>query len=134
MLHRIERGMRAWQPPYETEIRQRVRVLGKKAEHVIDFVSFPRTGAPRLPVGVKVVRPSDNPLEQARGYGFMAYDLKDTQFELWPRVAVVTRADDWTPNALDLVRKSATSVLAVDTGKEETIEELLPYQLSEVAA
>jgi hypothetical protein len=75
----------------------------------------------------------ENPLEQARGYGFMAYDLEGTQFEFWPRIAVVTRAEDWTENALDLVRKSATSVLVVETGKEETIEKLLPFQLTEVA-
>src|ERR1700733_13609092 len=92
ILHRIETGMRAWRAPYENEIRSRVRVLGKKMEHVIDFVSFPRDGygptasdedrkvedvlkklGSPLPIGVKVVRPSDNPLEQARGYGFMAY-------------------------------------------------------------
>jgi len=133
VLHRVEAGMRAWQPPYETEIRPRVRVLGQKTEHVIDFVSFPRT-APRTPIGVKVVRPSDNPLEQARGYGFMAYDLQNTQYEAWPRVAVVTRADEWTGNALDLVRASATTVIPVDTGKEESIDRLLPEYLSEVAA
>lgn len=153
VLHRIEKGMRAWHPPYETEIRSRVRLLGKKAEHVIDFVSVPRNGygpianeddrkvesvlrkmSPHLPIAVKLVRPSDNPLEQARGYGFMAYDLKDTQYEFWPRVAVATRADDWTENALDLIRKSATSVLAVETGREETIEEQLPFYLTEAVS
>jgi hypothetical protein len=153
VLHRIEKGMRAWRPPYDTEIRSRVRILGQKAEHVIDFVSFPLNGYgstenetdrmvqrvletlnPRLPVAVKVIRPSDNPLEQARGYGFMAYDLKDTQFEFWPRVAVATRADNWTENALDLVRKSATSVLAVETGREDMIEEQLPFYLTEAVS
>ena len=126
--------MRAWRAPYDNEIRPRVRVLGQKTEHVIDFVSYPRTDAPRLPIGVKVVRPSDNPLEQARGYGFMAYDLANTQFADWPRVAVVTRAEEWTDNAMELVHASATAVIPIDTGKEETIEKLLPERLSEVAA
>jgi hypothetical protein len=153
ILHRIETGMRAWQAPYEKEIRPRVRVTGQKTEHVIDFVSFPLNGYgqtashedhqieqvlkkmnPWLPIGVKVVRPSDNALEQARGYGFMAYDLVGTQFENWPRVAVVTRKEDWTQPAMDLVYKSASIVIPIDTGEEEKLEKLLPERLSEVAA
>ena len=146
VLHRIEAGLRAWQAPYENEIRPRVRVLGQKMEHVIDFVSFPRNGYyddivdpqgvrfeqvlkklnPWFPIGVKVVRPSDNPLEQARGYGFMAYDLVGTQFENWPRLAVVTRKEEWTQPAMDLVYKSASAVVPIATGDEEKLEQLLP--------
>jgi hypothetical protein len=151
VLHRIEAGMRAWRPPYENEIRPRVRVLGQKMEHVIDFVSFPRDGTidrpddrkfekvlqtlnPQLPIGVKVVRPSDNPLEQARGYGFMAYDLAGTPFDSWPRVAVVTRKEDWTEPAMELVYKSASIVIPIETGEEDKLEKLIPERLSEVAA
>lgn len=146
VLHRIEGGMRAWKAPYENEIRSRVRMLGQKMEHVMDFVSFPRNGHEdrrveqvidkldsRLPICVKAVRPSDNPLEQARGYGFMAYDLAKTQFETWPRVAVVTRADEWTQSAMDLVYASASIVVPIETGEEEKLEKLLPERLSEVA-
>lgn len=136
VLHRIEAGMRAWQPPYENEIRPRVRLLGQKTEHVMDFVSFPHNGAStsHLPISVKAVRPSDNPLEQARGYGFMAYDLANTQFGEWPRVAVVTRAEEWTQNAMDLVYSSASIVVPIGTGDEENIEKVLPERLSEIAA
>ncbi len=134
ILHRIEAGIRAWRAPYEYEIRPRLRVQGRRAEHVIDFVTFPRTETPRRPIGVKVVRPSDNSLEQARGYGFMAYDLQQTIYENWPRVAVVTKADEWTQTALDLVYASATVVVPINVGNEETIEQLLPERLSEVAA
>jgi hypothetical protein len=49
ILHRIEAGMRAWQAPYNYEVRPRVHILGQKAEHVIDFVSFPLTDIPRNP-------------------------------------------------------------------------------------
>jgi hypothetical protein len=133
ILHRVEAGLRAWQAPYETDIRERVHVHGQKGEHVIDFVSFPRN-VPRNPIGVKVVRPSDNPLGQARGYGFMAYDLQNTQYATWPRVAVVTRAEEWTDESLDLVRASATTTVAVETGNEEAIEQRLQEQLTEVAA
>ncbi len=133
ILHRIEAGMRAWKAPYEYELRSHYRAVGQKTEHVIDFVTFPRSTVPHSPIGVKVVRPSDNPLEQARGYGFMAYDLANTPFD-WPRLAVVTRADEWTQTALDLIYASATAVIAIDTGKEETVEQSLPQKLSEIAA
>ena len=133
ILHRVGAGLKEWHAPYEIEIRERYRVRGKKAQHVLNFVTFPRN-VPNPPIGVSVVRPSDNSVAQAKGYGFMAYDLQDTQFENWPRVAVVMRADAWATEALDLVYSSANAVVRIDTGKEEELEDRLKQHLSEVAA
>lgn len=134
VLHRVGRAMRMWDAPYPNEIRERVKVSGIKIQHTFDFASFPTGERIANPIGVKVVRPSDNPMEQARGFGFMAYDLEKTPFGDWYRVAVVTKADDWTETALELVRSSASSTVEVAAGDEEEIEKLLPQQLTELAA
>ena len=136
VLHRIGAGLKAWQSqaPYEMDIKERYRVRGQKAQHVLNFVTFPRNTPKKPPIGVSVVRPSDNSIAQAKGYGFMAYDLQNTQYANWPRVAVVMRADEWASEALNLVYSSATAVVPIDTGKEEHLEDRLKQHLSEVAA
>lgn len=133
VLHRVGAAIRAWDAPYVKEVRERVKVPGRKTQHVIDFVSFP-LNVVGTPIGVKVVRPSDNPLEQARGFGFMAYDLENTPYETWARVAVVTKADEWTDTALELVRASAAGTVEVEAGREDEIQTLLPQRLSALAA
>ena len=134
ILHRVEHALETWRAPYEQRIEKRVRVIGQKMEHTLDFVSFPRNGQLRNPIGLKVVRPSDNSLDQARGYGFMAYDLERTSFGQWPRVAIVTKADEWSDTALDLVRASGTATIPIDADNESSLEKLLHEELTEIAA
>jgi hypothetical protein len=133
VLKRVASGLAAWEPPFQKEIRDHVKISGRKFAHVLDFAAFAiNTGQP--PVGVKVLRPSDNPLEQARGYGFMAYDIEQTQFEEWLRLAIITKADEWSDGALSIVRNMSTATVEVGTGDESQIEKLIPQRMAEIAA
>lgn len=134
ILHRVEKALATWQAPYEQRIEKRVRVVGQKTEHTLDFVSFPRNGQARNPIALKIVRPSDNSLEQARGYGFMDYDLAKTIYGNWSRVAIVTKSDEWSDNALDLVRSSGTATISINDDNESRLEKLVQDQLTEIAA
>jgi hypothetical protein len=133
VMHRVKRGLETWRAPYPVDIRERVHIFGRKSEHVLHFVAAPRH-VNRNPICINVVRPSDSPLSQARGYGYMAYDLQETQYAAWPRLAVMMRADEWTEEALDTMHKSATNIVPIETGKEEEIPERLHQYMSEVAA
>jgi hypothetical protein len=133
VLHRVESGLRLWNAPYERDVLLHVKMKGRKATHFADFVSYPRNTV-REPIAIRVLRPSDNPLDQARGYGFMVLDTENTIYQNWLRMAVVTKKDEWTRQALELVRDLATKTVEVESGDEGKLEELIPERLSEIAA
>jgi hypothetical protein len=131
---RIERGISTWNSPYPYDVQQRVRIKGKKAQHVIDFVGFPATGVPREPIGIKILRPGDDSIAKAREYGFMVYDTQNTFFERWLRLAIMTKADRWSRSARELVASLSTAVVEVDTGDEDSIARRVPATLEQMAA
>ena len=129
----VERGVTAWKAPYGHRIQARVPIKGKVANHILDFVSFPDVEY-RQPIGVKILRPSDDALAKAREYGFLVYDTEKTYFEKWLRLAIMTKADKWTKNAKQLVASLSTSTLEVETGDEESIPRRVPSTLEQMAA
>jgi hypothetical protein len=118
VLTRVETGIRAWNSPDPHDIQSRVPVKGKKANHVFDFVAYPKIEK-KPPIAVKVLRPSDDSLAKAREYGFLAYDTEGTMFENWLRLAIITKADRWTKNAKSLVESLSADTVEVQTGEEE---------------
>jgi hypothetical protein len=132
LLSRVERGLLSWKPSYPHKVERRVRVKGNKADHLFDFVSYPR--ASREPIAIKVLRPSDDPIGKAREYGFLVYDTEHTLVERWSRVAVLSKADKWSKNASELIESLSTRTLRVDSGDEESIERRLPMVLESIAA
>jgi len=133
LLNRIERGITAWNAPYIHTVQPRVPVKGRRGNHVFDFVSFPAVER-RQPIAIKVLRPSDDSLRKAREYGFLAYDIEQTNFENWLRLAVLAKADRWTRNAKQLVAASSTTMVEVEVGDEESLESKVPAALELLVA
>jgi hypothetical protein len=46
----------------------------------------------------------------------------------------MTKVDNWTKNARELVRGLSTATVEVESGEEEAIETLIPQKLEEMAA
>jgi len=130
---RIERGIGRWQAPYPFKLERKVRIKGTSALHLFDFVSYPQIENHK-PIAIKVLRPSVDPAGKAREYGFLAYDTKASQFEDWRRLAILTKADQWSTNAKNLIAEFSAATLQIDTGEEASIEERLPATLTSIAA
>ena len=133
VVSRVEHGIRAWNAPYEHQIESRIPVLGRHSKHVFDFVSFPVHVA-RETIALKILRPGDDSLSKAQGYGYLALDIEQTQYAQWRKLAVMTKVDNWTKNARELVRGLSTATVEVESGEEEAIETLIPQKLEEMAA
>lgn len=129
----VERGINAWKAPYVHRIQKRVQVKGQRANHVLDFVSFPNVEY-RQPIAVKILRPSYDALAKAREYGFLVYDTEKTYFERWLRLAVMTKSDRWTTNAKQLVASLSTYTVEVETGDEDSLTRRIPATLEQMAA
>jgi hypothetical protein len=129
-----EHGLRAWNPSHEQKIVKRVQVKGQTAKHHFDFVSFPDDELIHRPIGLRVLRPSENPRGQAERYGFFSYDIRQTYYEQWSRLAIVVKAEKWSDDAKQLIRKHSTKTLEIETGKEDSIETLIPEYMDEIAA
>lgn len=130
---RVERGITAWNPSYPLKLEHRVRVKGTSTNHVFEFVTYPQVER-REPIAIKILRPSDDPNGKAREYGFLAYDLKQTYFASWHRLAVLTKADQWSSAARNLVAEFSSATLQVETGDESSIENRIPATLELIAA
>jgi hypothetical protein len=62
----------------------------------------------------------------------MAYDIEHAPAGAWPRLAVVTKVDEWSHQALDTVRKFSTDVIQLQTDEEKRIETELPRKMTEL--
>lgn len=127
---RVWRALNAWQPPF-VEIQRRYPVKGLRSDHTFDFVSLsvkPSTNN----VAVKILAPSFGPLAQSRLYGYMAYDIAETPAGRWPRIAVVTKADEWSHQALETVRKFSTEVIQLPNDRDQLIETALPQKMDQL--
>jgi hypothetical protein len=130
---RVEQGIRAWNAPYENRIESRFSVQGVTSKHVFDFVSFP-VHVQREVIALKILRPGDDPISKAKEYGYLALDIRATQYEAWPRLAIMTKAEKWSKNAREIVKQHSAAMVEVETGEEESVEALIPQKLEEMAA
>src|SRR5205807_512252 len=134
VLGRVERGLAAWHSPYySSNVRSKIIAKGRKFTHTFDFVCFPEDEK-HQPIGVKVLRQSADSTSKARDYGFLVYDLEKTIFENWLRVVVMTKSDQWTKKAKELVLSLSQSTVEIGTGEEDKIEAQLPLYLNQLAA
>jgi hypothetical protein len=128
---RVGKALRAWKPG-DFRVDDSVSITGAtNTAHVFDFVAVDTTRN-RRNVGVKVLTPTYGPHVQAHRYGFMALDLAGSMAEKWPRLAVVTKSDRWTDEALRLVKSLSARTLEVPSGDEERIEEEIPREMDEL--
>ena len=133
---RVRRSLDSWKTQvFKIEHHVPIRGTISGAHHSFDSVAFPETNGRRT-VAVQVLNPGYGPQVQAARYGFLALDIKETMYNQWPRVAVISKAEQWVEPALQIVRTFSAYTLEVRMGQEELVDEALPEQiakLSEVA-
>lgn len=125
LVARVGRALAKWKPEY-VDIQRNYKFRGTRAEHSFDFVSFTRRRGTRN-VAVELLAPTGgNPRAQAERYGFLALDSERRAPGKWPRIAIVSRVEEWTPPALELVTSLSTEVIRLETDHDERVEILLP--------
>lgn len=67
---------------------------------------------------------------QAQRFGFFMYDIEEHEAAKWQKLAIVTKADEWPPEALDVVSSFATDVILVASDSEEHIKRVLPVKMT----
>jgi hypothetical protein len=93
-------------------------VKGRRSEHMFDFASISRNPEANSVV-IKVLAPSFGPLAQARPYGFMVLDIEGRDVSDWPRLAVITKMEEWSQSAVELARSLSSDVIALESDREE---------------
>jgi hypothetical protein len=128
---RVARALNAWRPPY-VEIQHRVHVAGKiGGDHIFDFVSVSKKRGART-VAVKLLPLSVGANWQAGRYGFLAYDIADVKAVRWPRLAIVSRVEEWSDKALEVIRSASQDVILLYGDREERVESELPDKMTEL--
>ena len=130
---RASKTLDSWMPDYIAEIRMDWPVKGIKYRHTVDFVTFPQNGAYR-PVIVKIIKPTYSAEVQSRAYGFFALDIQGTRVEDYPRLAIITRAEEWKMTRINLVRRLSSSLIRVRTNEEKSIEIQLPKEMDRLSS
>lgn len=116
---RVERTLNLWKPRYIKQINKHVRMQGKKAQHTVDFVSFPENPDINT-VAVQILAPSHSPQAQAERYGFLVVDTEERPpYDRWNRLAIVTKVEQWGDKSLRLVRDLSHRTVELVTGEEK---------------
>ena len=102
------------------------------AVHEFDYVATPvQDTATR--VAVQVLSTTHAPKVQARMYGFLILDIRNTEPDNWPRIAVVSNASTWGSFLLRKIEDWSDKVVAVKAGKVETSVRELPEHIEQMA-
>ena len=130
---RVRRSLDSWQTQV-FQIKHRVPIKGTTigAHHSFDSVAFPRTNGRRT-VAVQVLTRGYGPQVQAARYGFLALDIKETIHHQWPRIAVISKAEQWVESALQIVRTFSAYTLEVRTSQDALVDEALPEQIEKLS-
>jgi hypothetical protein len=128
LLSRVFKSLNAWKPSY-VEIKRRVTASGKTYQfHRFDFVSVPAKARKRT-VAVKVLPPSVGTSWQVARYGFLALDLAGREAGDWPRLAIVSKAEEWSDGALEAIRTYSADIITLKTEEESQLERILPHKM-----
>lgn len=128
MSGRVKRVLSEWRPDYIKSIEQRVPVPGRTANHVFDFVSFPKEPRNNI-VAIKILRPSYSPQAQAERYGYLSLDIEGTIANDWKKMAIITKVEQWSKTPLDIVERFSAEVLQLRSGEDEVIDNFLPAKM-----
>ena len=133
VVSRVRRTLNKWGPS-NCAVKHRIHAKGQTpgSDHVFDSVAFFRESG-RNTVAVKTLAPGYGPNVQARGYGFLALDLRGTTFDDWARLAVVAKVEQWPESALKMVRAHSAKTLEARSGEEDLIDRALPAYIEELA-
>lgn len=130
---RVGRALGVWRPE-DVEIRRHHHVTGQTGmDYKFDFVSMPISPDAGQPVALKLLPPSVGPTWQATRYGFMVHDIRGREAAYWPRLAIVSRSEEWSAQSLDVVRSLSSDVILLKTGEDEEVERILPFKMTELS-
>jgi hypothetical protein len=88
---------------------------GKIKQHTFNFLLSPRRGG--HPFAISVLHPTGGALAAAERYGFKSQDLENTDFAKWRRIAIKDKAELWTPEANNIIRKCANAEISIRSGE-----------------
>jgi hypothetical protein len=83
------------------------RVTGKTYQHTFDFVAADDSNI----IAVNILAPGSGALARAKSYGFQNLDLANAPEGKWKKMAILSRPDEWTFDARQLVETFANRVV-----------------------
>ena len=134
IAQKISRSLKQWQPRYIREINRGVPMKGHLFPHKFDFVAFSEDESRHPTCALQNLPPTYSARVQAERYAFLVLDIRDTYFDRWPRLAVLSKIEQWTPDAKNMVSELSTNVLEVRSDEEGQIEETLPSFMNQLVA
>lgn len=130
----VKRTMMQWRTP-DFNIHKDFPLVGTsgKAVHHFDYLADPTKPGARK-VAVQVLSRTVASHFQARTYGFLVLDLKGTDYDSWPRIAVVSGAVNWDRKSLEIVKSLSDRTITVTTGIGARKDvDSIPNQVEELA-
>jgi hypothetical protein len=125
IISRIAETLEAWSSGKAT-IQSHVHLRGRTSHHEFDFVAHPLQPQRVNTVALRVLHPGYTPLTTARNFGFLSLDLL-AEYSRWKKLAILTRSEMWTEEAISLVSKHAENVIRIESDKiDEEVREKLP--------
>jgi hypothetical protein len=104
------------------KITRNVVAKGEIKQHTFNFLLSPRGGG--QPYAISVLHPTGGALSAAERYGFKSKDLENTHYGKWRRVAIKDKAELWTPEANNIIRKCANAEISVRSGENPTFSDI----------
>ena len=104
------------------KVTENATVAGEIKQHTFDFLLSPRQKG--ATIGVSILNPTGGPLAAAERFGFKAKDLEPTRYRKWQLVAVETKAEVWSRDARDIVRKCANVVIPIQSDDRPTYDQI----------
>jgi hypothetical protein len=103
-------------------------VTGKVSQHTFDFVAADEGNV----IAVNVLAPGSGGLARAERYGYQSFDIAGTPEGSWKKMAILSRPDDWSYEARNLIKKFAEKV--VDYHNPQNDREPISQSLDELRA
>ena len=113
------KALKTW-ARHRAKIDNNVVVNGRRGQHRFDFLATPRRGR-KAPIALSVLDPGSNPLGTAERFGYIASDLDQTEYSKWSRVAVQSRAEEWTTEAKKTVQNCADVVIEIPSEQPPSV-------------
>jgi hypothetical protein len=90
--------------------------VGRTTEHTFDFVAVDVGKV----IAVNILAPGSGGLARAQRYGFQALDLENRPEGHWKKMAILSRPDEWSYDARNLVKQFAQSVVDFHNRQNDT--------------
>ena len=129
----VRRTLTRWKTP-DFDVHQKVRLKGAstRAQHAFDYVAVSTLDAAAC-VAVQVLSTTYSPRVQTHMYGFLVLDIRGTEYDSWPRIAVVTNAARWHSSQLEQIDEWSSEMVAVTSGRATAAVRALPAQIERLA-